>query len=222
MAVYGDLANAPAVPLLLAPAAGLQLARPLGSGSAPAALRIAYAGALVHRGRLAAAQAIVDSLPDSADVDDLRGQLFELRSDPADALTAYARAHDFERAQRLIDDRDAAGELPAAAHLEAHLVEVLAGERDAGIKARALWRFGQITQEEGAASRDPHVSARRSLQLYEAALQIAPNEETYLLAAGRQALTVGDKPAALRYYRRALDAVPASVDARRGLLQAGR
>jgi tetratricopeptide (TPR) repeat protein len=221
MAIYGDLARAPAVPALLTPAAGLALGRPLESPRAPAALRIAYARAVLHRGDVATAAAIVATLGDGPEVADLRGQLAQARDDPSAALPWYARARDFERAQRLIDGIDAAGNVWEAARLEARLVDVLGGAADDGVRARALWRWGQISQEQAA--RGPGaggVAALHALELYQRALQLAPNDETYLLAAGQQALTVGDKAAAAGYYSRALEAVPNSADARAGLNRA--
>jgi tetratricopeptide (TPR) repeat protein len=86
----------------------------------------------------------------------------------------------------------------------------------------ALWRRGQL--EEAAAVAQPAARAARetsALRFYERALALAPNEETYLLAAGRQALTLGDRMRARAYYRRALDAVPGSADARAGLAESG-
>jgi tetratricopeptide (TPR) repeat protein len=141
--------------------------------------------------------------------------------DPGAALPWYARAHDVERAERLIDGYESAGQIVRAGRLQAQLVDVLGGLADAGVRARALWRLGQLVQAEATLERgDPGALERRALVCYERALQLAPNEETYLLAAGRQALTLGDKNAAVRYYQRALDAVPNSADARAGLDQA--
>ena len=221
MALYGDLARWPAVPALLPPALGEKLARPLRARWAPPALRAAYAQALLHRGNAGAASAIVATLPDLPAVADLRGQLAELVPDSPAALAAYVRAGDFERAQRLIDIRVAAGDNVAAAGLERELVDALSGTGRAPVRARALWRLGQITQVRSTADPERRTAlARESLGYYEQALTIAPNEETYLLAAGQQALTLGYKSAATRYYQRALEAVPDSADARAGLVRA--
>jgi tetratricopeptide (TPR) repeat protein len=220
MALYGDLAHKPALPALLPPALGMALARPLGSRRAPALLRAAYAQALLHRGARAAAAAIVADLPDGAAAADLRGQLAEVSGDPARALPYYVAARDFERAQQLIDVDDANGGVSGDMALEQQLVLALSSDADAGGRARALWRLGQLTEEETRASASRAASmalSRRALGWYERALALAPNDETYLLAAGQQALTVGDKAAATRYYERALDAVPNSAAARNGL-----
>jgi tetratricopeptide (TPR) repeat protein len=221
MAFYGDLAQPPAIPALLSPALGSALARPLRSPRAPAFLRGAYAQAVLHRGDAAAAEAIVMQLPAGPGTADLRGQLAERRGDPAGAIEWYVRARDFERAQRLIDGYDRPAQIGQAGQLEARLVEALGNSADAGVRARALWRLGQLTQARAVV--EPAAAQafeRRALGCYERALQLAPNEETYLLAAGQQALTLGDKRAALGYYQRALDAVPNSADARAGLQRA--
>jgi tetratricopeptide (TPR) repeat protein len=223
MAVYGDLAHPPAVPALLPPRLGLALARRLGGAYAPPGLRTAYAQALLHRGDTAAAAAIVATLPDGIAAAELRGQLAQARNDPDAALADYARAGDFERAQGLIDERLASGRVADAARFERELTAALTGGGQAAVRARALWRLGQITQFQAAADPDAQRQARlerSALVSYEQALAIAPNEETYLLAAAQQALTLGDKPLAIRYYTRALDAVPASADARAGLERA--
>ena len=121
----------------------------------------------------------------------------------------------------MIDADAAAGRFAQAARLEDHLTDVLGGAADAGVRARALWRSGQLAQAEATTvASDPRPLERRSLAYYERALALAPNEETYLLAAGQQALTLGDRAAAERYYARALDAVPNSADARAGLVRA--
>lgn len=227
MAFYGDLARPPALPALLPAAVGSVLAAPLGSPRAPGFLRVAYARALLHRGDSAAAQTIVAQLSAGPEVADLQGQLAQRRGDGAAAIEWYARARDFERAQQLIDAVDAAAHIAQAGELEARLVASLGGNADAGVRARALWRLGQIVQERAAAqstaTRDAERRAleRRALDWYERALALAPNEETYLLAAGQQALTLGDKAAARGYYLRALEAVPNSADARAGLQRAG-
>lgn len=220
MALYGDLAQPPAVPALLPPALGMALARPLGSPVLPAVLRAAYARALLHRGDAGAAAAIVAQLPDGPATDDLRGRLAELHGDLAAALPFYAKARDFERAQRLIDAVEATAGPAHAAALEARLVDMLGAPADTGLRARALWRWGQLTQGIAYTDRTDRGAAQRALALYERALELAPNEETYLLAAGQQALTIGDKVAAARYYERALEAVPDSADAKTGLQRA--
>ena len=52
---------------------------------------------------------------------------------------------------------------------------------------------------------------------YERALALAPNEETYLLAAGFQSLANGDAARRNRWYTHAAEVVPNSADAYAGL-----
>ncbi len=220
MALYGDLATSPSVPAALPMALGRRLGAPLARKRVPGVLRIAYARALLHRGD-ARAVALIATLPDDADAADVRAQLAERGGDTAGALALYARAGDFERAQRLIDAQAAAGNTAAAQALELALVRQLSGNGEATVRARAWWRLGQITASLASLESAREIALEReALAYYDAALALAPNEETYLLAAGEEALDLGDRVAAARYYARALDAVPDSVDARTGLARA--
>jgi tetratricopeptide (TPR) repeat protein len=218
-ALYGDLARPPAVPPAVPPAWGVALGAPLAQPGMPAFARIAYAQALLHRGDDRAARHAIAGLPPSRATADLRGQLAQRAGDQAGALDAYAQAGDFTRAQVAIDALDRAGRIAPAVALERRLTRVLGSAADAQVRAVAWWRTGQLEQELAVAQHDP-AAAARSLAAYRAALALAPNEETYLLAAGQQALTLGDRAAAAAYYTRALDAVPDSAAARDGLQRA--
>jgi hypothetical protein len=222
MSLYGDLAQAPGFARVLSPAIGEALLRPLASANAPAPWRAAYARAILHRGDVAHARAIVDTLAPSADRFELAGAIAERNGDMAAAARAYLEARDIEHAQALVDALERQGHLDAAAALEAGLAAHSMGAVDQENHARVLWRLGQFTQMQAvtlppAAARK---KSRESLQLYDEALALAPSDETFLLAAGQQALTLGDRAAATVYYQRALDAVPNSADARRGLKRA--
>jgi len=222
MSLYGDLAQPPAIALILSPAIGEAMLRPFASASAPAPLRAAYARAILHRGDVAHARAILGTLAPSADRSELAGAIAERNGDTATAARAYLEARDIEHAQALVDALERQGHLDAATALEADLVAHSMGAVDQENHARVLWRLGQFTQMQavslaGAAARS---KSRESLRFYDEALVLAPSDETFLLAAGQQALTLGDRAAAAGYYQRALDAVPNSADARRGLERA--
>ncbi len=220
MALYGDLAQAPALPALVPPGWGRVFDDELRSTRVPSGVRAAYAKALLHRGDVAGATTIVGGLPPGREADDLRGQLAALVGRSGDAFAAFARAGDFERAQALIDARADTAE---AVRGEAALVAALDGPGEEAVRARALWRLGQLMQVESRTRRDPAERMRlerAALDEYDRALALAPNEETYLLAAGEQALTIGARARALGYYERALTVVPASADARAGLQRA--
>jgi Flp pilus assembly protein TadD len=95
----------------------------------------------------------------------------------------------------------------------------LRGDPSAGeVTGQAWWRLGQLQAAQG--DRDPSQRAatgREAETSYERALALAPNEETYLLAAGYQSLANGDRAAATRWYTRAAEVVPNSADAFAGL-----
>lgn len=222
MALYGDMAQAPSVPGLLPVGLGIAIAQPLANPHAPALLRAAYARAILHRGDLAGAATIVQTLPPSADRSEIEGTIAEQRGDLRTAANAYLAARDVEHAQSLVDALEQRGHADEARTLEADLVANSTGSVDQENHARTLWRLGQLTQVyattlSGAAAR---AQSRASLRLYDEALALAPSDETFLLAAGQQALTLGDRAAAATYYQRALDAVPNSADARHGLERA--
>lgn len=223
VAFYGDLAVPDALPRAVPPALGAALAGAARLAQGPVPVRAAYARALVHRGKLDAAAEIVATLPVGATAAELRGQIAEARGDRDAALAGFIAAGDVEHAQAIVDDIDRAGHVRAAIALEDRLIAALGnGLGHTEVLAVVLWRRGQLEQE--AALAEP-LSARRhertSLAFYERALALAPREETYLLAAGMQALTLGERARARAYYQRALDVVPTSLDARNGLARSG-
>jgi len=223
MAFYGDLAVAGSLPSHLPPGAGLALAQAAHLETGPAPVRAALAGALIHRGRLDAAARIVANLPPGTGSAELRGRLAEARGDGSAALDGFIAAGDVEHAQTLVDRLERTGALPAAIAAQDHLIAALGdGSGHTEVLAIALWRRGQLEEDaavHGARPRGAH--ERAALAFYDRALALAPRDETFLLAAGRQALVLGDRAGAHTYYQRALDAVPNSVDARDGLAQSG-
>ena len=209
-AAYGDLAVRPSLPASLHDA-DPSLFRPLLGD------RLARAAAAVHDGDWASASALLRGLPDDARTADLRGRIAEAHGDRAAAIREYVRAGDVVRAQGLIDAR-AARDLPGALRDEQRLVDNLRGADAAEDRGQALWRLGQLQASAGYA--DParrRTWWARAERSYEQTLALAPNEETYLLAAGYQSLANGDAASALRYYTRAADVVPNSGDAYAGL-----
>jgi len=174
----------------------------------------AQAAASLHDGDVAAAARIVDGLPADAGSNDLRGRLAEARGNRPAAIDWYVRARDVVRAQALIDALAASDPERALADQEA-LVAALRGDRDAGeVTGEAWWRLGELRAAAGYrdAARRPALW-RSAEDAYVNALALAPNEETYLLAAGYQSLANGDLTTAQRYYAHAIDVVPDSADA---------
>lgn len=210
-AAYGDLAARVSLPALLH-AAGPSLLRPLVGGTR------ARAAAALHNGDLAGAQTLLATLPDDAESADLRGELAQARGERDAAVVQYVRAGDVVRAQALIDGL-AATDLPRALADQQRLVAALHDDPDAAeVAGEAWWRLGQL--QAAMAARDPTQRAaggRAAESSYEHALALAPNEETYLLAAGYQSMANGDTAASARWYARAADVVPNSADAYGGL-----
>jgi tetratricopeptide (TPR) repeat protein len=210
-AAYGDLAVRPSLPALLHDVAP-RLLRPLVGG------RLAQAQAALHDGDAAAAERLIAGLPDGAETADVRGRLAELRGDRGTALAAYVRAGDVVRAQTLIDAIAASDPRRALAN-QSRLIAVLRADPNAGeVLGEAWWRLGQLQAAAGyrdAPRRPAYWHDAESS--YERALELAPNEETYLLAAAYQSLANGNVAASQRFYARAAEVVPDSADAFAGL-----
>ena len=173
----------------------------------------ARAAAALHDGDLADGGAHRgDASGRCADTADLRGRIAEARGDRAAAVAAYVRAGDVVRAQALIDATAATDPARALTDQE-RLVAALRDDRDASeVTGQAWWRLGQLRAAAGY--RDPAHRAqlwRSAEAAYEQALRLAPNEETYLLAAAYQSLANGDARAAQRWYARAAEVVPDSA-----------
>jgi tetratricopeptide (TPR) repeat protein len=210
-AAYGDLAARPSLPAVLHDRLP-GLLRPLLGGPR------ARAAAALHDGDPEAAQRLLAGVPDDAVTADLRGRIAEAHGDRDAAIGAYVRAGDVVRAQRLIDAL-AAHDPTRALSDQQRLIATLRGDPGAGeVTGEAWWRLGQL--QAAAGYREPR--RRRALwadaeRSYERALALAPNEETYLLAAAYQSLANGDAAAAQRFYARAAEVVPNSADAFAGL-----
>lgn len=210
-AAYGDLAARASLPAALH-AADPGLLRPVLGG------RAARAAAALHDGDVATAERLTAPLPDDATTADLRGQIAQARGDRNAAIAAYVRAGDVVRAQGLIDAVAAADPARALADQRALVAALQDDPRASEVTGQAWWRLGQL--QAAAAERDPTRRAalgREAESSYERALALAPNEETYLLAAGYQSLANGDVTSSARWYAHAAEVVPNSADAFAGL-----
>ena len=210
-AAYGDLATPGSLPALLhlhAPA----LLRPMTGGAS------AQAAAAIHNGDLDDAARIAATLPDTVETADLRGRIAEARNDRSAAVTAYVRAGDVVRAQALIDSL-AQTDPERALRDQERLVAALRNDTsDTEVTGQAWWRLGEL--QAAAGYRDPAQRSRfwrDAAASYERALAYAPNEETYLLAAGYQSLANGDVTSSSLRYARAAEVVPNSAAAYAGL-----
>ena len=210
-AAYGDLAARPLLPAALHERAPRLLRPFVGDARARAA-------AAVHEGDLAAAEQLIAALPEDAQTADLRGRIAAARNDRDAAIREYVRAGDVVRAQALIDALATTAPARALADQE-RLVAAHADDPNAAeVRGEAWWRLGQLQAAVGYrdAAQRPALW-RKAEASYERALALAPNEETYLLAAGYQSLVNGDVAASQRWYARAAEVVPNSADAYAGL-----
>jgi tetratricopeptide (TPR) repeat protein len=219
-ATYGELAAASSLPHAIAGDWALRDALALGLDRLPA-LREPLARAAVARGDDADAERLLAQLGNDPDADDLRGRLAQARGDRAAALHWFSQAGDFVAAQAGIDALAERDPVEALAVIRGFDRELGAGAAAPEIAAEVDWREGQIAA--AAAYAHPAERARydaQALDAYRRALARAPNEETYLLAFGYQALVVGQPAASEGAYRAAVRVVPDSVDAYVGLAAA--
>jgi tetratricopeptide (TPR) repeat protein len=210
-AAYGDLAVRPSFPAALHDRTPNLLRPLLGNARARAA-------AAIHNGDLATAERLFATLSDDPETADLRGRVAEARGDRDAAVTSYVRAGDVVRAQNLIDALAQRDPARALADQE-RLVAALHDDQSAGeVTGQAWWRLGELQAAAGYGNGARREALWRAAQSsYERALALAPNEETYLLAAGYQSLANGDVAASERFYKHAADVVPNSADAYAGL-----
>lgn len=210
-AAYGDLAVHPSLPAALHARAPALLRPLLGSVRARAA-------AAVHNGDLETAEHLTASLPDDAETADVRGRIAEARGNRDAAVQLYVRAGDFVRAQALIDAL-AATQPDRALTYQAMLLAAHQDDANAGeARGEAWWRLGQLQAAAGYRNTAQRTAYwHKAESSYERALALAPNEETYLLAAGYQSLANGNITASSQWYAHAADVVPNSADAYAGL-----
>lgn len=212
-ALYGELGTPGSLPHRIAGNWPFAVAERLGLEQLPP-LRTGFARAAVFRGDDAEAQRLLASLGDSPDADDLRGRLALHQGDTADALRWFARAGDFVSARATIDELAARDPQAAYAVVRGFDERLSHGVTSPEIDAEVIWREGQIAA--AIAYAQPAQSARYNrlaLADYARALALAPNEETYLLAFGYQALVVGEPVRSQAAYDSAVRVVPDSVDA---------
>ncbi len=142
---------------------------------------------------------------------ELQAQLARSRGETEGALRSYLAADDVNALQFEVDRLAAGGRLANAYKFERRIVEHLSSQTThPDALAEAWWRLGQL------ASRLRLDNAQND---YEHALALAPFSEKYLLAAGFQALALGNFAAASTYFTRGIDVNPASAEAYAGLGQ---
>lgn len=183
----------------------------------------AYAEAMLTRaaldqGRLAEAERTAKRLPPSAVRADFLGTIAQRRGDERAAQRYYLDAPDFFAIQR--DVNRLAVLRPAAAYaLEMKLRKRLAAlTTHPDLVAETNWRLGELaTARSYADAKQRRSWLTTGMRDYRRAIAVSPLSVKYLLAAGVQALALGDPPGAEGYFRRAVDVDPANADAYAGL-----
>jgi tetratricopeptide (TPR) repeat protein len=186
----------------------------------PSTLRIVFAREALAHGDVATAERQIATLPPSRDRAELTGLLAEKRGDETAAVRAFLEAGAVDDLERHIAEVQRRGDVAGALRLQEATVKRLRDDRTAsGALPEAQYGLGVLEQRYAytlpIARRAPY--QRRSLQAYEAAVSLAPLAERYLIAAGSQELNLGDIARAERYFERARDVDPGSVDALAGL-----
>jgi tetratricopeptide (TPR) repeat protein len=186
------------------------------------ALALLLARRALEKGSGAEAAERIARLPPSADRAALEGALAEGRGDGGAAVRAYLAAGDLDGLERAIARVERTGRIPEALALQQAVVARLrADPAQSESLARAYLALGRM--EETQAYQFAPGDARRyrhelqSGSAYARALALAPYDERALIAAGNQALNLGDLASAERYFIRAQDANPVSASAFVGL-----
>lgn len=186
----------------------------------PPTLRLVLARRALAAGDDALAQAHVARLPASRDRAELSGTLAERRGDTQEAVRDFLDAGDLDGLEHRVESLAASGH--GAEALTLQRAAIARAERDpaqAGNVPEAYYRLGLLEQNLAYAVPDPVARSgaeRQSLEDYRKAVDLAPLEERYLIAAGNEEINLGDLDAALPYFARALDSDPSSVDALTG------
>lgn len=182
----------------------------------PAPLRIVFARDALAAGDVARAEQQIAALGPSRDRTELEAIVAERRGDSAAAARGFLDAGDAGDLERLIALEERAGRIDSALALQEAMIERLRTDRSAsGALPEAYYRLGLLQQAQ--AYRFPPDGRRpdeeRSLASYRSAIALAPLAERYLVAAGNEELNLGEYASAERYFRRAHDVDPTSVDA---------
>jgi tetratricopeptide (TPR) repeat protein len=186
----------------------------------PRPLRIVLARDAFAAGDTAQAERQAGALPPSRDRTELFALIAEHRGDNAAAVRGFLDAGDASDLEHRIMEEQSAGRLDAAIGLQNATIERLRSDPSTSSwLPEAYYHLGLLQQAQAYRlpidRRKP--DEEQSLAAYESAIALAPLAERYLVAAGNQELNLRDYDAAERYFRRASDVDPTSVDAITGL-----
>jgi tetratricopeptide (TPR) repeat protein len=194
---------------------GLNPALPL-----PAALRLVLARRALAAGNFELVAGHVARLPASRDRAELSGALAEHRGDPAAALRDFLEAGDLDGIEHRVEALAASGRGDEALALQRSAIARATGDpAQTGNVPEAYYRLGLLEQRLAYQIQDPGARTgpqQQSLADYRKAVELAPLEERYLIAAGNEEINVGDLDAASTFFQRARDSDPSSADALTG------
>jgi len=202
-----------------------RIARGIDDGNpwfASSALRYQLARRAVDDGEFALAAQRIAQLAGAPERAALEGRLAELEGDGASASRDYLAAGDRDGVQRRAQALAGARRIDEALALEHQLLERLQDDPEQVDALADTWlSVGRLEQMRayglGTATAAGQAAAGRSADAYARAVALAPLSERYLLAAGTQALNLGDLDAAAGYFTRARDADPTAAEAYAGL-----
>jgi tetratricopeptide (TPR) repeat protein len=203
MSAYGDLATKPSLPAFLNASKAVR-----GRGSAGGAFE--QAEAFAHDKNFSQAARLLATIPEDRRTDDLHGDIARSRGDSAGAFDWYLRAGDALRAQAIVDsafDDDPQRALAAQLRLVRTLER---GGATGDLLADAWWKLGE--RQRAASDASGGRGSREALGSFERALAEAPNRKSYLLAAGIEALKLGDDDAAARLLAHAIEVGPSNAN----------
>ena len=181
------------------------------------------ARAAIDRHDWAGAERYLARMGPSARKDDLEGLARRDRGDTAGAMRFFVAAQDDAAVQAEVGAREDRGDLKSATALESELRARLAENAiHPDLLAEADWHLGKLDTEQAQRELGNRGLLEAGMREYRAAIALAPFSDKYLLAAGTQALDLGDAAGAGVYFRRALEADPASAEAFGGLALVAR
>ncbi|HEY8296426.1 MAG TPA: tetratricopeptide repeat protein [Candidatus Baltobacteraceae bacterium] len=220
-AIFASAGSAISLPAHLPAAAGIGIYRAIERIAPAQYVEGMLARAELARGNLDAAQQHALRLPSAGLRDEYLGRIAQARGDESAAQAYFLAGADFFAIQDDVD-RLAKSDPAAAYDLERTLknrLQALTTHPDA--VAESYWHLGQIATMRSWPYAVGSTARRHWTQVgmrdYRRAVALSPLAERYLLAAGTQALALGDLAGARGFYARAVDVNPASADAFAGL-----
>ncbi len=183
----------------------------------PRPLRVGLARRAIDAAEPNRAERWIATIPAGAEHWALAGRLATLRGEPARAAHDFLEADDSLGLERAVDSLARAGDLDGAVAIEREAIARL-GERrtQPDALAEAYWQLGVLEAARSTRSKR-RAEAQASLAAYRHAVALGPYSLKYLLAAGYQALTLGEPAVATGFFERARAAQPESAEAFAGL-----